>query len=91
MKKPIANFKKRDGMHVPLAINGAELEMIECFTVLSVNITNNLFWFNHFDATTRKTHPRLYFLTRIFDMAPITLTNSYRCTIERILSRCIAA
>lgn len=67
--------------------------MVKIFKFPGVNINNNLSWTKHVETTGRKAHQWLNFLKRLreFRMSPTTLTNIDRCTIARILSRCIIA
>lgn len=58
-KKLVINFRKRGIVHAPI-INGARLEMVESFKFLVINISSNLSWTNHIDAT-KTAHQLLYF------------------------------
>eukprot|EP00061_Rhincodon_typus_P002594 g17972.t1 len=93
MNELVIDFRKQSGGHAPVCINGAEVEVVESFKFLGVNVTNNLSWVIHINTTVRKVHQRLYFLRRLrkFRMSTMTLTNFYRCISESILSRCITA
>ena len=72
---------------------GDEVEMVESFKFLGVQITKTLSWSLHTDTIVKKAHQRLYFLQRLrkFGMSATTRTNFYRCAIESILSGCITA
>ena len=67
--------------------------MVESFKFLGGQITNNLPGSPHADTIVKKAHQCLYFLRRVrrVGISATTLTNLYRCTIERILSDCITA
>ena len=93
MKEIVIDFRKRKGEHVSIHINGDEIERIESFRFLGVQITNNLSCSPHADTIVKKAHQRLYFLRRLrkFGRSAATLTNVYRYTIEIILSGCITA
>lgn len=54
MKELVINSRKQDGVHASMCINGAEVEIVESFTFLGINITN-LPWSNHIEATTMET------------------------------------
>eukprot|EP00061_Rhincodon_typus_P013272 g39541.t1 len=84
-KELIINFRKKGGEHTPICINGTEVERAESIKFLRMTITDNL--------TVKKAQQRLFFLRwlREFGMSITSLTNFYRCTTERILSRCITA
>ena len=77
--------------HSSVYINGNEVEMVDSFRFIGVQITNNLFWSLHAVAIVKKARQRLYLLRRLrkFSMSAKILTNFYSCTTERILSRCI--
>ena len=72
----------------PIHIDGTAVEKVEGFKFLGVYITDNLKWSTHTDSVVKKTQQRLINLRRLntFDLAPKTLTNFYRCTIQSILS-----
>eukprot|EP00061_Rhincodon_typus_P002682 g18206.t1 len=93
MKELVVDFRKQCGGHAPVCINGAEVEVVESFEFLRVNVTNNLSWPIHVDATVKKANQHLYFLRRLrkFIMFTMTLFNFHKCTIESILSRCLTA
>ena len=92
-KELVIDFRRSRRAHAPIYINGAEVEQVECFKFLGVNITNTLTWSTHTEATAKKAHQRLYFLRMLkkFGLSPNTLTNFYRCTIESVLTGCITA
>jgi hypothetical protein len=79
--------------HPPIHINEAAVEKVESFKFLSVHITDKLKWSTHTYSVVKKAEQRLFNLRRLnkFVLAPKTLTNFYRCTIESILSGCITA
>ena len=56
MKEIVIDFRKRKGEHAPVYINGDEVESVESFKVLGVQITNDLSWSLHADAMFSK-HP----------------------------------
>ena len=64
MKEIVIGFRKRKGEHAPVYINGDEVERIESFRFLDVQITNNLSWSPHVDTIVKKAHQHLYFLRR---------------------------
>ena len=69
------------------------MEKVESFKLLCVHITDHQNWFTHTDSVVKKAQQRLSNLRRLkkIGLAPKTLTNFYRCTIQSILSRCITA
>eukprot|EP00061_Rhincodon_typus_P004159 g21874.t1 len=56
-------------------------------------ITDDLSWTSNVDVTVKKVQHCLFFLRQLrkFRMSIRSLTNFYRCTIERILSGCMMA
>ena len=75
-----------DKMHFSLMI-------IISFKFLGVHITDKLKWSTHTDSVVKKapTAPPQPQEAEKNVLAPTTLTNFYRCTIESILSGCITA
>ena len=68
-------------------MDGAAVERVKSFKFSGVHITDNLKWSRHTDLLVRKAQQRLFNLRRLknFVLAPKTLTDFYRCTIESIL------
>ena len=64
MKEIVIDFRERKGEHAPVYINGDEVERVESFMFLGVQITNNLSWSPHADTIVKKAHQRLYFLSK---------------------------
>eukprot|EP00061_Rhincodon_typus_P005636 g25396.t1 len=60
MKKLVIDFRKRSGVHAPICINGAEMEMVDSIKFLGVTNTNDLSWSTHVDRTVKKAQ-NLYF------------------------------
>eukprot|EP00061_Rhincodon_typus_P016961 g45443.t1 len=89
----IVDFRKTRGEHVPIYINGTEVERVKSIKFLGVTITDNLSWTCHVNATVKKAQQHLFFLRllRKFSMSIRSLTNFYRWTIESALSGCIMA
>eukprot|EP00061_Rhincodon_typus_P016634 g44948.t1 len=53
-KEMVIDFRKWSGGHAPICINGVEVEVLENCKFLGGNITNNLSWSIHVDATVKK-------------------------------------
>jgi hypothetical protein len=87
------DFRKQQREHPPIHIDGTTVEKVEHFKFLGIHITDKLKWSTHADSVVKKAQQRLFNLSRLkkFGLAPKTLTNLYRCTIESILSGCITA
>uniref|UniRef100_A0A4W5KI64 Alkylated DNA repair protein AlkB homologue 8 N-terminal domain-containing protein n=1 Tax=Hucho hucho TaxID=62062 RepID=A0A4W5KI64_9TELE len=92
LKVLIVDFRKQQRERDPIHIDETAVK-VESFKFLSVHITDDLKWFTTTDSEVKKVQQRLFNLRRLkkFGLAPKTLTNFYRCTIESILSGCIAA
>ena len=69
------------------------MEKVESFKFLGIHITDDLKWSTHTNNGVKKALQRHFNLRRqkTFGLAPKTLTNLYRCTIECILSGFITA
>eukprot|EP00061_Rhincodon_typus_P008952 g32028.t1 len=55
VKELVIDFWKQWGGHIPVHMNGAEMEKVKSFNVLGVNITNNLSWSIYVDTTVKCT------------------------------------
>ena len=77
----------------PFHIEGTAVEKVERFKFLGVHINDKLKWSTHTDSVVKKAQQHLLNFRRLkkFVLSPKTLTNFYRCTIERILLGCITA
>ena len=82
------DFSKQQREHPPIHINGTTVEKVESFKFLGIHITDELKWSTHTDSVAKKAQQCLRRLKK-FGLAPKTLINFYRCTIESILSGCI--
>ena len=92
-RRRLSSTSGNKGKYAPVYINGDEVERVESFRFLGVQITNSLTRSPHADTIVKKVHHCLYFLRRLrkFGMSATTLTTFYRCIIESILSGCITA
>eukprot|EP00061_Rhincodon_typus_P004141 g21837.t1 len=61
-KELIINFRKKEGGHGPIYINGAEVERVKSVKFIGVTIANNLSRTSHVDATVKKAQQHLFFL-----------------------------
>ena len=91
-KALIVDFRKQQKEHAPIHINGAAVEKVEglsssAYTSLTIQKGP------HTDSEVKKVQQRLFNIRRLkkFVVAPKTLTNFYKCTIESILWGCITA
>jgi hypothetical protein len=83
-KELIVDFRKQQREHPPIHIDRTTVEKVESFKFLGSHIT---------DSVVKKAQQQFFNIRRLkkFCLAPKTLTNFYRCTIESILSGCITA
>ncbi|CDQ94064.1 unnamed protein product [Oncorhynchus mykiss] len=77
-KEMIVHFRKLQMDHPPIHIDGTAVEKVKSFKFLRVHITDKLKWSTHTDNVVKKVQQKC-------GLAPKTLTNFYRCTIEGIL------
>ncbi|KAK1787370.1 hypothetical protein P4O66_002724 [Electrophorus voltai] len=92
-KEMIVDYRKRQmGGHSPLYINGAKEERVISVRFLGVHLTIDVSWSLHNITAVRSACQCVFFLggLRKFDLPPDILTNFYGCTIESILTGCIA-
>jgi hypothetical protein len=92
-KELIVDYRKQQREHAFIHIDGTTVEKVKSFKVLGIHITDNMKWSTYTDSVVKKAQQCLFNLRRLkkFGLAPKTLTNIYRCTIETTLSGCITA
>ncbi|XP_067362509.1 von Willebrand factor A domain-containing protein 5A-like isoform X3 [Channa argus] len=91
MKEMVVDFRRALIQHIPLTINGANVERVSSTKFLGVHITEDLSWTDNTAALAKKSQQRLYFLRKLRRArapSPIMYT-FYRGTIESILTSCI--
>ncbi|KAG5282896.1 hypothetical protein AALO_G00035910 [Alosa alosa] len=78
--------------HLPLTIDGAVVERASSTKFLGVHISEDLSWTTNTASLAKRAQRRLYFLRKLrrASAPPAIMTTFYRCTIESILSSCIA-
>ena len=82
----IVDFRKQQRQHLPIHNDVRAVEKVERLNFLGVNTTDNLKWSTHTDSVVKKAQQRRL---KKFGLAPKTLRNFHRCTIESILSGCM--
>ncbi|KAK2920617.1 hypothetical protein Q8A73_000102 [Channa argus] len=92
-KEMVVDFRRAQGDHSPLFIDGSSVEIVKSTKFLGVHLADNLTWSVNTSSITKKAQQRLYFLRRLrkAHLPPPILTMFYRGTIESILSSCITA
>ena len=90
-KEIVIDFKTHKSPIDPLIINGSEVERVDTFKFLGVNISNNLKWENHIVNNLKGAQQKMYFLRLLksFNVSSYILVNFYRSSIESILSNAI--
>ena len=61
----IVDFRKQQGEHPPIPIDGTVVEKVESFKFLGIHITDKLKWFTHTDSVVKKAQQRLFNLRRL--------------------------
>jgi hypothetical protein len=91
-KEMIVDHSKRRAEHAPILIDGAVVEQVESFNFLGVHITNKLTLSKHTKTVVNRARQDLFPLRRLKrpGMGPQILKRFYSCTIESILTGCIA-
>ncbi|KAI5619386.1 gastrula zinc finger protein XlCGF28.1-like [Silurus asotus] len=91
-KDLIVDFRKSNSRrHLPVNINGTEVERVSSFKFLGVHISEDLTWQQNMSALVKKAQQRLYFLRSLkkSHLSPGILTSFYHCIIESILTNSI--
>jgi hypothetical protein len=87
----MVDYRKRRAEHAPIYIDGAEVEWVESFKFLGVNIANKLSWFKHTKTVVKRARQCPFPLSRLKRWVPRFFQRLYSCTIESILTSCITA
>jgi hypothetical protein len=84
----IVDFRLKKEPHVPLIINGEEVEITPSFKFLGTTISNDMTWGIHIETSVKKGHQRLYFLRQLkkFHVSTNIMIQFYRAIIESILT-----
>ncbi|KAK3543080.1 hypothetical protein QTP70_010531 [Hemibagrus guttatus] len=92
-KEMVVVFRRAQGDHFPLFIDGSPVEIVKSTKFLGVHHAENLTWSLNTTSISKKAQQRLYFLHRLrkAHLPPPILTMLYRGTIESVLSSCITA
>ncbi|KAI5094470.1 hypothetical protein C0J45_16194 [Silurus meridionalis] len=83
-KELIVNFRKSNSRrHLPVNINGNEVERVSSFNFLGVHISEDLSWHQNTSALVKKAQQCLYFLRSLkkANLSPGILKSFYRCII----------
>jgi hypothetical protein len=89
----IVDFRRQQREHAPIHIDRTAVKQVKSNKFIGVHITDELKWSPHTDSVVKKEQQHLFNLRRLkkCGLAPQTLINIYRCTIQSILSGCITA
>ena len=90
-KEVIVDFRRSPSGIVPLVINGSEVERVQYFKFLGINISAELKWDFNTDCFVRKAQQRLFFLRRLktFHVSQRLLLKFYKAVIESVLTQSI--
>ena len=88
-KEIIVDFRRNPTEIVPLVINGSEVEIVQQFKFLGINISSDLKWEINTDQIVKKAQQRLYFMRRLrsFHVSQELLVKFYRAVIESVLTQ----
>ena len=91
IKKPkelIIDFRRKRNVHLPLYINGEEVERVGSFKLRGTYISEDLSWTINANMLVNKAQKRLYFLRmlRKLTLSQHLLLSYYRSTIESVLT-----
>ncbi len=92
-KELVVDYRRQSREHTHITIDKTPVKRVSSFKFLGVHITEDLTWSAHTDAVLKKAHQRLFFLRRLRKLgtSPRILRSFYTCTVESILTGCIAA
>ena len=87
-KEMIVDYRKRRTEDAPILIDGAVVQQVKSFKLLSVHINNKLEWSKHTKTVVKRAHQSHFLLRKLkgFGMAPQILKRFYSCNIESILT-----
>ena len=92
-KEMIIDFRKsaQHNHHLPLYINGEEVERVTSFKFLGLTLTEELSWENNTASVLGKAQQRLFYLRKLRKehLPQRLLSNFYRCAIESVLTYCL--
>ena len=84
----ILDFRRNPTNIDPLLINGSEVEIVNHFKFLGIQISANLKWKINVDQIVSRAQQRLYFLQRLgsFGVSQALMVKFYRAVIESVLT-----
>ena len=89
----IIDFRKsaQHNHHLPLHINGEEVERVTSFKFLGLTLTEELSWDNNTASVLGKAQQCLFYLRKLRKehLPKRLLSNFYRCAIESVLTYCL--
>ena len=65
MKELMIDFRRRTPPHIPVNIQGSDIELVDSFTYLGVHLNNKLDWSHNTDAVYKNGQSRLHLLRRL--------------------------
>ena len=91
-KELIIDFRTKDHVVEPLAIQGEHVDMVTNYTYLGSDVDNKLKGCDNVNKIYKKANKRLYFLRKLknVNVDKSILTMFYKCIIQSVLTFCIA-
>ena len=89
----IVDFRKTNLQHEKIYIEGQEVEIVENYKYLGVNINNRLDWHAHTTTIISKINQRMHFVRKLnfFKIDKTLISLFYRSIINSVISFCICA
>ena len=89
----IVDFRKSNFNHEKIFIEGQEVEVVENYKYLGVNINNQLDWHSHASTVISKINQRMHFVRKLnfFKIDKTLISLFYQSIINSVISFCICA
>ena len=92
-KEMVIDFRRIKNALSPLSIKNENVDTIDCYTYLGINIDDKLNWSKHTTVTSNKLSQRIGLLRKLsyLNIDNTLLSLFYKSTVESVLSWCLAA
>ena len=92
-KEMIIDFRKNNSTHNKIFIKDQEVETVENYKYLGININNKLDWHTHAKSVISRINQRIHFVRKLnyFRIDKKLISLFYRSTVNSIISFCIGA
>lgn len=86
-KEVVIDFRRHKEDHLPLAINNIEVQRVDSYRFLGINISSSLKWKDNTSTILKKAHQRLFFLKQLkkCGVSSKGLLQFYRAAVESVL------